>query len=173
MKLKAKQILITGLCFLALSGQNQAEGNNERYRQAGLPSTTAAQFAQLAKDDNVAIRQRVASNRKTPVKLLMELAHDPDMSVRIAVATNLSSDENTYLVLARDQEQAVRSVVARFEYVPVSALQLLSHDHDVDVRLEVARNLNSTKVILNDLLKDTNNHVRRIAELALNRQREE
>ena len=173
MKLQIKQKFISGLFLFILCSQNHAEGEADRYRQAGLPSTTADVFEHLAKDEHASIRQRVASNRKTPVKILMALAHDTDMAVRISVATNLSTNEETYLDLARDPEQAVRSVVARFEYVPVPALILLSKDHDVDIRIAVARNLNSTKAILNMLINDKNNNVSSVAEQALMRLAEE
>jgi len=171
--------IIIGLLFflLALASQasNTAENSvqEERYRQAGHPATTALMFNNLSYDSDASIRRSVASNRKTPKDILLRLAHDPEQSVKISLATNLSAADEVYLILARDLMLAVRSVVARFEYVPVAALEILSKDKEVDIRLEVARNLNSTKVILSRLAHDLDNSVKAIAEQALQRLRDD
>lgn len=165
--------IITGFLFLSLITVANASDQVERYRQAGHPATTAAMFADLSLDLDASIRKRVASNRKTPKNILLRLASDPDQSVKISVATNLSAAENVYFILARDPMQAVRSVVARFEYVPVIALEILAKDKDVDIRLEVARNLNTTKAVLIKLTHDIHDAVRAIAEQALQRLKDE
>lgn len=140
-----------------------------RYRQAGHPATTPSMFDELSRDSDASIRKRVASNRKTPKNILLRLANDTDQSVKISLATNLSAGDDMYLILAHDSVLAVRSVVARFEYVPVVALEILSKDKVVDIRLEVARNLNSTKAILTRLSHDVDNSVQAVAEQALQR----
>ena len=160
--------LIVGFILLSFAVAAYAD-SEERYRQAGHPSTTADMFRELSIDEDASIRKRVASNRKTPKSILLRLASDPDESVKISVATNLSSGEDVYPILSRDPMLAVRSVVARFEYVPVIALEILAKDIEVDIRLEVARNLNATKDILIQLTRDSNDSVRQIAEQALQR----
>lgn len=145
----------------------------ERYRQAGHPATSPSLFEKLSFDKDSSIRKRVASNRRTPKNILLRLANDTEQSVKIALATNLSANDAVYLVLARDPALAVRSVLARFEYVPAAALEILSKDKEVDIRIEVARNLNSTKPILNGLIKDANDRVSAIAEQALQRLRDD
>ena len=160
--------VIIGLIFLSLTAAVYAD-SDERYRQAGHPSTSADMFLELSFDEDASIRKRVASNRKTPKNILLRLASDPEQSVKISVATNLSSGDNVYPILSRDPMLAVRSVVARFEYVPVIALEILAKDKEVDIRLEVARNLNATKAILVQLTHDTNDSVSQIAEQALQR----
>lgn len=145
----------------------------ERYRQAGHPATTPSMFNDLSYDSDASIRRRVASNRKTPKNILLRLANDPEQSVKISLATNLSAADEVYLILVHDSMLAVRSVVARFEYVPVAALEILSKDKEVDIRLEVARNLNSTEIILIQLTHDLNNSVKAIAEQALQRLRDD
>lgn len=167
--------IIFGLFLLLLSAvlnaSNEQEDSlqSERYRQAGHPATTAAMFKDLSLDKDTAIRKRVASNRKTPKKILLHLASDSEQSVKISIATNLSAPEEVYPILAYDSMEAVRSVVARFEYVPVIALKILAKDKDVDIRLEVARNLNANKEILLQLTHDSDSRVSNIAELALQR----
>ena len=161
--------ILNGLFLLSLAMSVYAGEAEERYRQAGHPATTAAVLAALSFDKDVAIRKRIACNRKTPGEVLLRLAKDPALSVKICIATNLSAPEGVYRLLVRDANQAVRSVVARFEYVPVSALEILAKDKNVDVRLEVARNLNSTKAILTQLQADPDGRVKAVAELALQR----
>lgn len=168
------------ICFFSLTiaayASNGEEDNvvqAERYRQAGHPATTPAMFNDLALDSDASIRKRVASNRKTPKKILKQLAHDSSQAVKISLATNLSADDDVYIILARDPMQAVRSVVARFEYVPIAALEILAKDKDIDIRLEVARNLNTTKEILIQLSHDSDNSVSAIAEQALQRLEDE
>ena len=160
--------VIFGFMFLSLAVVVYAD-SDERYRQAGHPLTTANMFLELSFDEDASIRKRVASNRKTPKNILLRLANDPDQSVKISVATNLSSGDNVYPILSRDPMLAVRSVVARFEYVPVIALEILAKDKEVDIRLEVARNLNTTKAILIQLTHDSNDSVSQVAEQALQR----
>lgn len=167
---------ITSILFIFYSGliyANDLLAENrlyeERYRQAGHPATTAEMFDELSRDKDASIRKRVASNRKTPKNILKRLASDPDQSVKISLATNLSAADDIYPILARDSMLAVRSVVARFEYVPVIALEILSKDKEVDIRLEVARNLNSTRPILTHLTHDTDSAVQAVAEQALQR----
>ena len=160
--------VIIGFVVLSLTAVVYAD-SDERYRQAGHPSTTADMFLALSYDEDASIRKRVASNRKTPKNILLRLASDPDESVKISVATNLSSGEDVYPILSIDPMLAVRSVVARFEYVPVIALEILAKDKEVDIRLEVARNLNATQAILVQLTHDTNDSVRQVAEQALQR----
>lgn len=167
--------VIIGFFFLVLSTALNANNGHEdpvqeeRYRQAGHPATSAVMFKDLSLDKDAAIRKRVASNRKTPKKILLNLAGDSEQSVKISVATNLSAPDEVYPILAVDSMLAVRSVVARFEYVPVIALKILAKDKDVDIRLEVARNLNTNKEILLLLIHDSNSRVSSIAELALER----
>jgi len=160
-------ILIFSSALNAANGQEDVY--EKRYRQAGHPSTSAAMFKDLSFDKDAAIRKRVASNRKTPKKILLYLARDIEQSVKISVATNLSAPNEVYPILAQDEMIAVRSVVARFEYVPVIALKILAKDKDVDIRLEVARNLNTNKEILLQLSHDSDTRVSSIAELALER----
>ncbi len=166
-------LLILPFMVVYAGDEEENQIKAERYRQAGHPATSPAMFNDLSFDKDAAIRKRVASNRKTPKNILKRLASDPDQSVKISLATNLSAADDVYLILARDSMQAVRSVVARFEYVPVAALEILALDKDVDIRLEVARNLNSTKVILIQLLRDSDNSVRAVAEQALQRLHDE
>ena len=167
--------LLIFLLALASHAGNEAENSaqEERYRQAGHPATTPSMFNDLSYDSDASIRRRVASNRKTPKDILLRLAHDSAQSVKISLATNLSAADEVYLILARDSMLAVRSVVARFEYVPVAALEILSKDKEVDIRLEVARNLNSTRVILSQLTHDLDSTVKAIAEQALQRLRDD
>ena len=128
--------IIIGLLFFMLIlepyASNDVENSvqEERYRQAGHPATTALMFNDLSYDSDASIRRRVASNRKTPKNILLRLAKDLDQSVKISLATNLSAADEVYLILARDSMLAVRSVVALFEYVPVVALGILAKDEE-------------------------------------------
>ena len=151
------------------AGNGKEHVYEERYRQAGHPSTSAALFKDLSLDKDAAIRKRVASNRKTPKEILLLLARDLEQSVKISVATNLSAPNAVYPILAHDDMIALRSVVARFEYVPVIALKILAKDKEVDIRREVARNLNTNKEILLQLIHDSDSSVSNLAELALER----
>lgn len=162
-------LVLSPLIAVHASEEIENATHEERYRQAGHPATTASMFNDLSLDKDAAIRKRVASNRKTPKNILKRLASDPEQSVKISVATNLSAADDVYLVLARDPMLAVRSVVARFEYVPVVALEILANDKEVDIRLEVARNLNSTKAILTQLSRDSDGTVKAVAEQAMQR----
>lgn len=165
--------LVMSCIALTTIASTELEVYEERYRQAGHPATTASMFEDLSRDSDASIRKRVASNRKTPKNILLSLAKDADQAVKISLATNLSAGDDVYFILAKDSMLAVRSVVARFEYVPVVALEILSKDKNVDIRLEVARNLNSTKSILTALLNDDDGAVKAIAEQALQRLRDE
>ncbi len=168
-----KKITYSGIfALLALMGSlytASAETVEQRYRQASLPSTSAGEFARLAKDPEAIVRERVAANRKTPAKILLSLAHDPVQSVKIALATNLSAPEAIYKILVHDNNTAVRSVVARYEFVPLFALKILASDPDADIRLEVARNLNSDRKVLQQLMNDRDDQVKAVASLALER----
>ena len=165
--------IVLSVLLSCASGGIENMTYEERYRLAGHPATTATMFASLFSDADAAIRKRVASNRKTPKNILLRLANDPAQEVKISLATNLSADEEIYRILAKDHMLAVRSVVARFEYIPAIALEILSQDNEVDIRIEVARNLNSTKAILMKLAHDTNDSVKAIAEQALQRLRDD
>ena len=69
--------IIIGVSFILLStvlnASNEREDSlqSERYRQAGHPATTASIFKDLSRDRDASIRKRVASNRKTPKKILL------------------------------------------------------------------------------------------------------
>lgn len=161
--------IVVSLIIFQVAISVYADNTETRYRLAGHPSTSAAMFRDLAIDKNPSIRKRVAGNRKTPKEILLDLTKDSDQSVKIALATNLSAPDEVFTLLATDSILAVRSVVARFEYVPVAALTILSKDKDADIRLEVVKNLNTTKEILFDLIGDPNDSVRATAQQALQR----
>lgn len=159
--------------FILFSMLASGGENGDRYRQAGHPLTPAASLKELSFAEDASIRERVASNRKSPKEVLLRLAKDPAAGVKISLATNLSAPEEIYPILARDSELSVRSVVARFEYVPVVALEILANDKNVDIRREVARNLNTTKAILSRMTLDSDEQVKTIAELSLQRIKDE
>jgi len=164
---KSIMVLISVLIFS--TALFAAEDIDLRKRRAGSPGVTMEQLTQLADDSDWRVRQAVARNRKTPAALLEKLARDRDPQVRIGVATNLATTETVFMILAVDPDEQVRSVTARFEYVPVAVLAKMASDKSADIRLEVARNLNTSRDTLRLLSHDPQPEVAQSAAVGLQR----
>ena len=85
----------------------------EKQELAMNPSTPLATLRDLAKDENMAVRCRVAGNPNTPVDALRELAKDEDWEVRISVAKNPSAPLGILLKLTKDKDSDIRWRVAK------------------------------------------------------------
>jgi hypothetical protein len=72
------------------------------------PHTLPETLAELAADEDVEVRDTVASSIRTPERALRLLAFDDDWQVRLNVANNANTPEDTLRKLLKDEFLVVR-----------------------------------------------------------------
>ena len=118
-------------------------------------------LARLARHTNAEQRKRVAMNVRTPPRVLADLAEDQDKAVREEVAWNASTTPDVLLRLARDSyDSQVRQNVAWNAHTTPEILALLARDKDGEVRRRVAWSPVATPEILTGLAEDADARVR-------------
>jgi len=111
----------------------------------------------LAQDDNVAVREELASRENAQPEILYYLAQDSAASVREMIATNVSTPRQADLLLTNDKSVKVRSQLAskistlapglkpdevdKIRQSTYNALEILAKDQAVKVRQIVADTL--------------------------------
>ena len=119
-------------------------------------STSPEMIEELAKDEDVDVRNKVAENLNTPVDILTKLAEDKDAGVRWRVARNPKTPVEALRKLAEDEDLYVRREVAKHPRTPVEALRKLAEDESSDVRKKVAENPRTPVELLRRLAEDEN-----------------
>lgn len=97
-------------------------------------------------------KHNLATDVKTPAKILAVLAQDIDPRIREAVAWNENTPVETLVMLAKDGDET-RYAVAQAN-VPEEVLIQLASDDYLKVRCAVASNFNTPPFILATLAKD-------------------
>ncbi|MBF0590249.1 MAG: hypothetical protein HQL53_14100 [Magnetococcales bacterium] len=110
----------------------------------GSSNREQAMLAQLAEDDDEAIRKAAASNPHTPTATLEMLSGDFFEAVRLAVAQNPSTPENTLDQLAQEKNSQVRRAVAQNPEVSLAIFNRLARDRAQGVRDAVAQLASTT-----------------------------
>ena len=87
--------------------------------------------------------EKVASNHRSPGRLLAQLAREPDQGIREAVAVNPMTPASVLEELAGASELRVRWCVARNTSAAGALLERLASDSEEKVRQAVARNRNT------------------------------
>jgi hypothetical protein len=127
---------------------------------ASSPQSPPAMLAELAGDQNQAVRLAVAKNANAPPAALAELALDQDRHTRSAVAKNANTPGPALAELANQQDKEIRGRVAANANTPLSVLAKLARDQDLKVRAGVAVNANTPPEQLAELGRDPNSDVR-------------
>lgn len=121
----------------------------------------------LAKRGEVEIRREVADagpHYTAPVDVLRKLAKDEDVIVRQRIATSLHTPADVLRELTKDEYMDVRLGVAENSHTPVDTLRELAKNEYVVVRLGVAGNSHTPADILHELAKDENQDVAKAAK---------
>lgn len=129
--------------------------------EAENPNTSVENLAELAKDENVNVRQEVARNPNTSEDVLKMLVNDKKEEVLLVIAANPNTPEELLVKLAKYGTIDVRREVAKNSSTPMSVLEVLAEDEKEKVRQDVAGNPNTHVVALNILAEDENVEVRR------------
>ncbi len=114
---------------------------------------------ELARDDDVAVRRKLARRGDLKPEILYFLAEDEDVGVRQIIAANVATPRHADLLLAEDADQDVRVGLA--EKIALLAPGLTSHEQDTIRRmtyeaLEILARDQMVRVrqILSETLKD-------------------
>jgi hypothetical protein len=101
----------------------------------------ADQFAREAFTTEADLLCRVIENLGDCPRALAELAYDDNAAVRIAVADNMYADLRTLFVLAEDRSTDVRFALAENHNAPIAVLQFLVEDVNPYVQARAQRTL--------------------------------
>ena len=135
--------------------------------QSAHPETRSDVLASLAENDNISVRENVASNSGTPANVLAGLAADGEASVRRNVAINRNTSVASLTTLATDHEVRVRDAVAFHPATPADILSGLATDVSSLVRERIAGRADTPQDTLEALSVDSSVEVR--GALAYNR----
>jgi hypothetical protein len=107
---------------------------NQRYLDAGSPSTSGRILNELAQEKDFRVRARVAENPNTPLWTVLRLAADENHEVRLAAFFNAKLPQIFHEQLANDPHEDVRYAIASDPCTPKGILQLLADDLNVFVK---------------------------------------
>jgi hypothetical protein len=85
----------------------------DKRRKAESPNTPPEDLSQLARDQDVEVRWRVARNINTPDCVLVYLAKDFYWYTRLKVANNPKTSTETILRLMQDEDEDVKAAALR------------------------------------------------------------
>jgi hypothetical protein len=89
------------------------------------------------------LRRAVTLNKGLPIEVLAELAADEDPAVRIDVAMKRQLSAELFLLLAADRDEGVRQRIALNPKVPTDILRTLAEDRSSLVSSAARRRLQS------------------------------
>ncbi len=118
----------------------------------------------LSKEGIIGSLHDIASNEKTPEKMLVMLASDSWREVRVVVAMNKKTPPATLALLAKDPHVTVRKAVAGNENTPPATLASLGKESDMAVQGEVAKNVKTPVSTLLDMAESPDEFVRIFAK---------
>lgn len=135
-------------------------------RERARISSSPAELAGLAADEDSGVRFYVAVNRHSPIEVLQMLAADPEAQVRSGVAMSMAFEfyvavpekqvlETIALGLARDSQVLVRIKLAENRRLTSAVFETLAQDVDHLVRLRVAQNPHAAQSALVLLAQDS------------------
>ena len=107
--------------------------------------------------------KKLASNPKTPTRILFALLNHESFLVRMLVARNPSSPANFLAHLANDSSPSVRRAVAENPNTHTYTLMSLAKDDEWQVRASVAENPNTSQETLVELAQDADEYVKECA----------
>ena len=103
-------------------------------------NTAPIKLEELSTDEDMFVRNLVASNLNTPTIILENLSIDEEVEVRMAVAGNLNTPAAILEILSLDEEIEVREYVSSNLNTPPGILAQLAADEDIAVRTAVFYN---------------------------------
>ena len=139
---------------------NQKVLNIKNVYLAEDESTSVSILQQLAKDEDLDIRRRVASNPSTPEALAAQFVHDPALKVRIRLLDRPNLSLQLIQQLANDDEASIRARVVSRSDVPLDIVIKLADDAHKLVRGHVAAKRSTPPSILMKLANDDENYPR-------------
>lgn len=141
---------------------------------AANPNLPPYQLVELAQDVNNSVRQNVARNPQTPIKLLEKLISGHDSTVRkIAVKNYLEKNPDGLPFVLRTYAQSITyTKLSRFfmllhPQIPVDVLVENSRALEWRIRFAIAYHPNTPKPIRQQLANDGNRIVRATAKAHL------
>ena len=157
-KALAKRITAAG--YKSTEAEYQA-----RLDAARNPKASPASLAKLVNnlDTELAVRQAIAMNPRTPGDTLFTLAGSTIRDLQNAVASNPSAPQALLKVLSKNGEDVVRATVAANPSTNAPILAVLAKDRESYVRLAVAKNPHAPKSTLIRLSSDVSYPVRHAA----------
>ncbi|KIM09612.1 MAG: hypothetical protein KU38_08680 [Sulfurovum sp. FS08-3] len=132
--------------------------------EIGKSDTLVELLIELSRVKDMGSRWAVAKNHHTPAHILTQLALDEINLVRALVATNPNTPVSVLETLFND-EKIVRDGLSGNIHTPSHLLLILADDSDKMVRMRIAENPSATQEILERLLSDEDEDVKKAAHV--------
>jgi len=129
-------------------------------------NTSPSILSILFRDDEVSVRMAVATNSKTPLRVMEKFSVDSDEAFRIAIASNPGDSAAILLGMIFDTDP-VKVAAAEHPNMPAAGLEQLSGESLLAVRQAVVNNPNSPPGALRKLSFDADKQLKRIARTKL------
>jgi Domain of unknown function (DUF4263)/Leucine rich repeat variant len=152
---------------------SKSDDRGERRRAAQHPNLRdAAVLSRLADDPEPFVRTGAALNPHLPPAMIAKLSDDEDKKVRWAARyQNINASESTLIRGIETEDDWARSLIAKHPNLKdVNRLAELARDKSWWVREALAKNKNLPTNIREVLITDTDERVRRAAEIPRGRQ---